>query len=226
MVIAPLDKKVIRFGLGTTKRPTFFIWRLWVQGDEAYLTFVPESSPKFSLHSSGCWKIDLDAYRHNLTGPVRLDDNWMLGPVIFFVNVPHAESTAIDGVAELAEKRKKVLWFDHPKDWHLCEFAVFVGEAELPDDALPPPDTEAEDTDFIGPLRLRNGQLIWVRRVTKPFPLEGRDYIYQLKREARGFRRNPSYHGMLLHVAKENKITVIPIARRQPDGEMILDVNL
>jgi len=86
--IPPLESKVIRFGLGSSAVPTFFIWRLWIQGNEIYLSFIPKGFPKLSLHSTGRWQGDLNNLRHKLDGPIRVNDDWTAGPVIFFVNLP------------------------------------------------------------------------------------------------------------------------------------------
>lgn len=222
-VIAPLETRVIRFGLGSPEEPTFFIWRLWTQGNEIYLNFVPDKAPKISLHSSGNWQIDLGKKRHKLTGPIKCKDSlWTQGPSLFFVNLPHSIVPALKKMSDLAKVRRNVHWFDLPTEWHDSQFVVFISDPKVPRDKQPPYDAKAKFQHVIGPIPLRNGGHVWLRQATKKVPKESRDYLLQLRRKSRGFRATTSLHGMLLHFASENTITVIPFARRGRDEGTVL----
>jgi hypothetical protein len=82
---------------------------------------------------------------------------------------------------------KNVHWFNMPPEWNIAEFVVFIGDADLPDDSLPPrsPDTEGAHT-AVGPLPLRDGRKVWLRHIIKPVPEDRKAYVLQVRDSVTG----------------------------------------
>ncbi|MGH9896612.1 MAG: hypothetical protein ACREA0_32365, partial [bacterium] len=181
-VIPPSELGVARFAVGTKRRPTSFIWRLWTHDDDAYL--LPTSRPdvKFSMHGR-VWKIDLGPNRHHFQ-PIPCQDapGWIQGPAVFFCHVPYKWVPPPDEILSESRNRKNVRWFSMPRKWHLREFVVFFSNADIDGDELPPRDTTEHATqDVIGPLPLADGRRAWLRSLVKRIPDDRRDYLKDLR---------------------------------------------
>jgi hypothetical protein len=49
-----------KFATGSHEAPRSAVWRVWVQGEEAYVaSFMLGGGPKLSIHSNGNWQIQV-----------------------------------------------------------------------------------------------------------------------------------------------------------------------
>ncbi len=98
--MASRDKKTIRFAVGPPHEARSSIWRLWVQGNETYLsTRGLASTLKLSLHQSGKWRLAWtsdselfaqgtnDRVEQRWERPPEFYPGWVHGPTIIIPDV-------------------------------------------------------------------------------------------------------------------------------------------
>lgn len=189
-VFTPSERKVIRFAVGSEDAPTSFVWRLYTQGEDAYLNLIalPNSNfvLKFSMHGSR-WQHDVDHRRLDFEAEACPDSpGWMRGPVIMFCHLPHVPTLTPDWLTF----GRDIKWFPMPNEWELAEFAVYVTDADW-QDSPPPPSHHADEEDpseplLIGPLPLRDGRKVWLRYSVQPIPDDRRENLLNVRESLRG----------------------------------------
>lgn len=150
--------QVIRFGIGQPPTGKFAVWRLWVQGNETYLSLRSTiSQMKASLHSSGKWYfsfsnkqgLSVERPRPILSGITR-------GPGIIYAG--GLVEQPLPGVS--FEDDVDVHWYDVPKEHCKKSFTIFFVDKNISHDVLiakinPKP-------ELLGPLPLREKENIWI----------------------------------------------------------------
>lgn len=191
--IAPSEKRVLRFGIGSENSPSSFVWRLWSSGNDAYLSYGPRPDPKFSMHGQ-LWKSDVGNQRHTFT-PIPCEaPGWIQGPAVMFCHVPYEPTPTPRAIVEHSSNRRNVRWFAIPPVWHVAEFVVFFASSDIPAGSFPPPDADDSLEHFaIGPLPLRDGGQVWVRHFAKPIPVDRQNYLLGVRSTLNDLRRAPNY---------------------------------
>jgi len=171
MILTP-ERKIIRFGLGTSGRALSPLWRIWVQGDETYLAVRTSIGiSKVSLHRTGPWVLTTGTSSIQIKGPRVIAENWKVGPRVVFAGVP--PTLPLQGVGELTTKR--VFLFDPPPLGHWRDFAVLFSARRAEQDALA--QFLSAGSEVVGPLVHRNGEGVWLATFTTPMADEQIEYV-------------------------------------------------
>jgi hypothetical protein len=117
------SSKVIRFGIGHPSTHAFAVWRLWVQGNEVYLSVRSSTQQmKASLHSSWRWYFMMSNKQgFSAKRPSPIIPGLTRGPGVIYAgglvqrSMPGNEVDTTD-----------VFWFDVPKEHRKISFTIFL----------------------------------------------------------------------------------------------------
>jgi hypothetical protein len=157
MIIQRPEPKIIRFGLGNSKRLESALWRLWVQGNETYLaTRTSVGISKISLHNTGHWMLTADTASLPVKGPSVLGSGVRGGPRLAFPGVP--PKVRLRGVDDVTTKR--VFLFDPPAVGTWRDFTIVFTAPGAAIGGIA--EVFPRGANAVGPLRLRNGDNVWL----------------------------------------------------------------
>jgi hypothetical protein len=191
--MASNQRKTFRFAVGSPEEYRSAIWRLWVQGNDVYLTMrsprarIKAQSPKvlikFSLHGSGIWRLAwtqesgllaqgiADRVEKRWYRPSEFRPGWTQGPAVI---VPH---TGIQRPfrRDHGEDTGSVTWSPTPQPGYKHHFTILFASAQAPDDSW---QTVIRPEDaLLGTLDLRNGDKVVLCRREVPMVEQESSYI-------------------------------------------------
>lgn len=115
--------KTYRFAMGSPDDPCSATWRLWTQGDEAYLAARAMSSvAKMSLHSNGQWQFRVDKKVSNWRRPKPFRPGWIIGPIIV---IPHNNLARRLPYVD-PNPTEKIAWLEQPASGMVAEVKVLI----------------------------------------------------------------------------------------------------
>jgi hypothetical protein len=123
------EGKQLRFALGARNDPCSSAWRIWTQGDEAYVAVRTSITvAKLSLHSNGYWPFRVG---NNIVGyrrPAQSPPGWTRGPGILIAHndldlrLPYYDPRPLDHIT----------WLSQPAAGHVAQFAIRIVDASVP----------------------------------------------------------------------------------------------
>lgn len=157
----------MRFGLGSAEGQYSTVWRVWVQGNEIYMTSrIVSRWMRLSLHSSGIWRwafiedsatareMKRDRAQRKWLQPSQFIPGWVAGPSVMFPWAP-VEGWGADPV----ETDKPVSWLEPPAKNEKVTVCLMIGDAGI----TPARDLREEKRfPLLAELFLRSGGRIWV----------------------------------------------------------------
>jgi hypothetical protein len=171
------EEKQFRFATGSQGDPCSSIWRIWTQGDEAYLTVRNFASlAKLSLHANGYWPFRVANTIVPYRRPFPYREGWTRGPGIV---VPHNDLDVHLPYFD-ARPRDKVNWLDQPKPAWLAQFLLQFVDPSVSKVALQrsPPD----DAALLTVLKLRSGGRLCVYRRDRASTVDELNRVTTLRR--------------------------------------------
>jgi hypothetical protein len=116
-----VEGKQLRFALGTKADPCSSAWRVWTQGDEAYVAFrTAISVAKLSLHANGYWPFRIENKIVEYRRPAPFPPGWTRGPGILIAHndldlrLPYYDPRPGD----------RITWLPQPEPDHVAQFAI------------------------------------------------------------------------------------------------------
>lgn len=188
----------VRFGLGSAEGQYSTVWRVWVQGNEIYMTSRLVSRwMRLSLHSSGIWRwafiegsatareMKRDRAQRKWLQPSQFIPGWVAGPSVMFPFAP-VEGWGADPV----ETDKPVSWLELPHKNEKVTVSLMIGNP-----GITPARDLLEERRFplLAELFLRSGARIWVaaRRERMTFD----EILGVAALQAQGIDRSVAGHG-------------------------------
>ncbi len=116
-----------RFAMGSEADPCSAVWRIWTQGNEAYVSVRTASSvAKLSLHANGNWQFRIDTKVSSWQRPKPFRPGWTHGPTIL---IPHNDLPVHRPYYEL-NRSSKVNWLPQPRVGMMAQIELlFAGPA-------------------------------------------------------------------------------------------------
>lgn len=159
--------KEMRFGLGTAQGQYSTVWRVWVQGDEIYMTSRMFGRwMRLSLHSSGIWRwafVESSATARQMKGdraqrkwlrPSEFIPGWVAGPSVMFPFAP------VKGwEADPPETDKPVSWLEPPAKNQKVTVSLMIG---APGFTVARDLLEEKRFPLLAELFLRSGGRVWI----------------------------------------------------------------
>ena len=148
------------------------MWRVWTQGDEAYVavrSFITVA--KLSLHSNGYWQFRADRLVAAYRRPSPYQPGWTRGPGIL---VPHND---LDMRLPYFDPRTRdqLCWLPQPRPGHMAQIAIhFVAPDVHRETWMNGRDAELA---ILAALKLRNAGHLCVFRSDRAFTAEERSRI-------------------------------------------------
>jgi hypothetical protein len=175
---------VVRFAVGQPDGPQSSVWRLWVDGNDVYISQRDLTSvKKVSLHESGIWRYAWTAEFVAKAPPFlapgqdRATDKWdrttleflpgvtrafdILVPASEVTMPKHAEPAAVSG-------KKKIVWVPSPPEGCAMHFTVLITTAEVTAATSGWPGRRTMGTRFIWKAELPNTQTVWLVALDRP----------------------------------------------------------
>ena len=158
------EGKQFRFCFGTQDDPCSSVWRIWTQGDEAYVAvrnFITVA--KLSLHSTGYWQFRADRLVAAYRRPRPYQPGWTRGPGIL---VPHND---LDMRLPYYDPRPRdhLFWLPQPESGKIAQVAMHFVAPDVPRESW----MRGSDAglSLLAALRLRAGGRLCVFRADRPF---------------------------------------------------------
>lgn len=156
----------MRFAVGTPENPQSWVWRLWVQGDDAYLGAKNALQAfKVSLHRSGIWRIAFvkelkrkddatDRVIVRWEKPKEFAPGWTpsIGVLVSSIK-PHRPFNKVkieDG---------RIIWFPEPADGKRAVFKILISTPEMTESDFKKVFSEGR---IVGTLTKKNCEKIWL----------------------------------------------------------------
>jgi hypothetical protein len=159
----PGHKKHFRFSLGSAADPCSSIWRIWTQGDEAYVAVRNMITvAKLSLHSSGYWQFRADDLIADYRRPLSYRHGWTRGPGIIIphnpldLRLPYYDPVSSD----------LIHWLAPPAEGSMAQFALHFAAPDLASGSWSP-DGEP-GVELLASLNLRTDGQLCVFRSDRP----------------------------------------------------------
>jgi hypothetical protein len=171
-----MKKRGVRWSVGTPEGPRSTIWRVWVNGSDAYIAARPAAgSIKVSLHASGIWRSAFT--EKHMKGPKplvptdrdRVVDRWRRPPEFapgwtrgFSILIPASE---VQPSPAVVENPTEVVWFDPPPAGRMMVFDVLIAAPGATGSEGRGYATAAgfeTATQVVTVLDLANGERLWI----------------------------------------------------------------
>ena len=206
------DNKTIRFGLGNQATGNLTTWRLWVGGNETYLSVrVFTGSMKLSLHSSGKWSFRLSNMQgFTVDHPPPFAPGLIQGPTIIYpgglIREPLQGMPINEGV--------KVHWFDPPLALEKRLFIPIIASSSWTREAIR--EKIGRNPKILGPLKHKNSDQVWLTSITMPLlPEEYTDFADIKNKFAVNITGDPdgiyAPHTIMARTSPKNEIFLISI---------------
>lgn len=217
------ERKEVRFGLGSAEGQYSMVWRVWVQGNEIYMTSrVVGRWMRLSLHSSGIWRwafIEGSATAREMKGdraqrkwlqPSPFIPGWVAGPSVMFPWAP------VEGwTADPVETDKPVSWLEPPVKNEKVTVSLMIGGPGI----MPARDLlEEKRFPLLGELFLRSGGRVWIASRRERMTFE--EILGVAALQAQGIDGNVVGHGATrIEVSESNGAPLfveMRVPKRQP----------
>lgn len=188
-----MKDQAIRFGVGTPDKPYVPVWRIWAQRSDVYLSARDIAGTlKISLHESGEWvtqfttqsSIKIDGASRRVMKwqrPAPFADGWVQGPSVV---VPAVEWAGELNLRQKGKNLDKVEWFATPIADEQLSFIVLFSSKR---DAHVASVSIDGDMYITEPLKLENGESVWLLARYLPLGPGEPEHLNALDREFRAF---------------------------------------
>jgi hypothetical protein len=162
------SKNTIRFGLGNPETGVLTTWRLWVSGNETYLSVrIFTGSMKLSLHSGGRWSLRLSNKQgFTVDHPPPFEEGLLQGPTIIYpgglIREPLPGMPIDEGV--------DVYWFDPPQSLEKRLFIPVIAKPYWAKEYIRR--KIGFNNELLGPLVHRNNDQVWLASLIMPLEPE------------------------------------------------------
>jgi hypothetical protein len=171
------ERKQYRFALGSSDDQLSSAWRLWTQGDEAYLatrTFV--SVAKLSMHSNGYWQFGIEKLAVPYRRPASYRTGWVRGPGVLI----HHNDLDLRLPYYQPSSEHKITWLRQPLVGHVAQFGLRFVDPTVSKRAMAA--SEGEGTELIAVLRLRTLGHLCVFRTDRPITIDEAAQVAETRR--------------------------------------------
>lgn len=170
------DRRQYRFSMGSAADPCSSVWRIWTQGDEAYVAVRNMIGvAKLSLHSNGYWQFRAGNMVARYRRPAPYRSGWTRGPGIL---IPHNPLDMRLPYYD-ALQRDRTDWLEQPAQDSMAQIALQFGPRVREPGSWSP--EREKGVSVLTTLKLRTGGALHVFRSDRPITAEESSRIHQIR---------------------------------------------